>query len=78
VKRGFYQGEVFRRRRITPKRKTLPQIKPSLFKGKAFKIRTFSSKREERRLKISSEENKHPNFPSTSKINIPSQDLLFH
>jgi len=44
---------------------------------KAFKIKTFSSQREKKRLKIPSEENKHINMPSTSKINTLSQDLLF-
>jgi len=34
-------------------------------------------KREERGLKIPSEENKHINLPSTSKVNSPSQDLIF-
>ena len=57
--------------------KTLPQIKLSLYKRKAYKIKTFSSKREERRLKIPSEKTKHINVPSTSKINTSSQDLLF-
>jgi len=33
------------RRRITPKQKTLPQIKLSLSNRKAFKIKAFSSKR---------------------------------
>jgi len=40
-------------------------------------INTFFSKREERRLKIPSEETNHINVPSTSKINTPSQDLFF-
>jgi len=57
--------------------KTLPQIKLSLSKRKAFKIKTFSSKRNQRRLKIQSEDTKYINMSSTSKINTPSQDLLF-
>jgi len=43
----------------------------------AFKIKTVSSTREERRLKTPSEEKKHINVPSTSKINNPSQDVIF-
>jgi len=54
---------------------TLPQIKLSLSKRKAFKIKTFSSKREERRLKISNEEIEPINMPSISKVNTQSQDL---
>jgi len=46
--------------------KTLPHIKLSLSKRKTFKIKTFSSKREERRLNTLSEENKHINEPSAS------------
>jgi len=57
--------------------KTIPQIKLSLSKSKAFKIKILPSKRGERRLKISNEETKHINMPLTSKISIPSQDLLF-
>jgi len=52
--------------------KTFPQSKLSLSARNAFKIKTFSSKIEERRLKIPSEENKHINMPSTSKINTPN------
>jgi len=57
--------------------KPLPQIKLSLSKRKAYKIKTFSAKREERRLKIPSEETKDINMPSTLQIKIPSQDRLF-
>jgi len=58
--------------------KTLPQIKLSLSKRKAFKIKPFSFKREERRVKIPNEKNKHINVPSTSKVNTPSQDFSFN
>ena len=71
------ENKSFLRRRITPKWKTLPQIKLSLSKRKALKTKTFSSKSEERRLKIPSEESKHTNMRSTSKINILSLDILF-
>jgi len=52
--------------------KAVSQINLSLSKVKAFMIKVFSSKREERRLKTPSEVNKHINVTSTLKINTPS------
>jgi len=58
--------------------KTLPQIKFSLSKRKAFKIKTFSSEREGRRLKILGEENKHTSVPSTPKDQTFKSRFLFN
>ena len=41
-------------------------------------IRTFSSKTEERRLKIPSEETKHTSVPPTSKINTQVKSISFN
>jgi len=69
---NFYRGEE----------ESLPSERLSLKSNflsnrNTFKVKTSSSKREERRLKIPSDENKYINVPSTSKLNSPSQDLLF-